>query len=154
MNKLRSLYRSVFVILLFALGACSAFKSGASTPARERAVVFQTRLYALSNTPDPDLEVALPDIVAESHNDAFKKADAPADAGFSYTLAPKGAVYPFSAMEVACVIREKYASRYGTKLCSAFFSDLGRKIKDILSKPSSAGPEEPAADGKKALKDR
>ena len=151
--------RSVFAIFLLALGACSALKPGAPAPAGERAVVFQTRLYALSKTPDPDLETALPDIIAESHNYAFKKADAPADAGFSYTLAPKGAVYPFSEMEVGCVIREKYASRYGTELCSAFFSDLDIKIINILPKPPSAGPEEPAtaasnADGNESLKDR
>jgi len=87
-----------------------------------------------------------PDIVAESHNYAFKKAGAPADAGFSYTLAPRGAVYPFSEMEVACVIREKYASRYGAKLCSVFFFDLGKKIKNILQKPPSTGLEEPLKD--------
>lgn len=132
--------RSVFIIFLLALGACSALKPGAPAPARERAVVFQTRLYALSKTPDPGLEIALPDMVAESHNYAFKKANAPADAGFSYTLAPKGAVYPFSEIEVACVIRKKYASRYGAELCSAFFSNLARKIKNILPKPPSTSP--------------
>ncbi|HCE97228.1 MAG: hypothetical protein A2X34_10495 [Elusimicrobia bacterium GWC2_51_8] len=126
--------------------ACSAPEPGAPAPARERAVVFKTRLYALSKTSDPDLEIALPDIVAESHNYAFKKAGAPADAGFSYTLAPRGAVYPFSEMEVACVIREKYASRYGAKLCSVFFFDLGKKIKNILQKPPSTGLEEPLKD--------
>ena len=132
MNKLRSLYRSVFVIFLLALGACSALKPGAPAPARERAVVFQTRSYQLSKIPDPDLETALPGIVGESHSYAFKKTAAPAAAGLSYTLTPKGAVYPFSEVEVSCVIREKYASRYGAGFCSAFFSDLDRKIKDIL----------------------
>lgn len=137
---------SVFIIFLLVLGACGALKPGAPVHVRERAVVFQTRLYALSKTPDSDLEIALPGIVAESHNYVFKKADAPADAGFSYTLAPKGAVYPFSEMEVACVIREKYASRYGAELCSAFFSNLGRKIRNILPQPLSTGPEEPLKD--------
>ena len=131
------------VAFLCLLSACSALKPGAPAPARERAVVFQTRVYALSKTPDSDLEIALPDIVAESYYYASKKAGAPADAGFSYTLAPKGAVYPFSEMEVSCVVREKYASRYGTELCSAFFGHLDRQIKTILTQPPSAVPEDP-----------
>ena len=113
-------------------GACSASRPGDPAPARERAMVFQTRRYALSKIPDSGLEAALPELVSQSHDYAFKNADAPADAGFSYTLAPKGAIYPFSEMEVSCIIREKYASRYGAGLCSAFFSSLGVKIKDIL----------------------
>ncbi|HAH31882.1 MAG TPA: hypothetical protein DCL44_06160 [Elusimicrobia bacterium] len=118
---------------LLVLGACAAPKPGEPAPARDQAVVFKTHNYVFSKTPDPDLETALPDLVAQSYDSACETLpDAPSEAGFSYTLAPKGAVYPFSEVEVACVIREKYASRYGEELCSAFFSALGKKIKSGL----------------------
>ena len=121
------------IVALLALGACAAPKPGAPAPARERAVVFQTRNYPLSKIPDPELEIALPDLLAQSYDSALKKAaDAPTDAGFSYTLSPKGAVYPFSEVEVSCVIREKYASRYGAEICAAFYSALDKIIKNTV----------------------
>ncbi|MCX5784129.1 MAG: hypothetical protein NTX59_00410 [Elusimicrobia bacterium] len=113
--------------------ACAAPGPGAPASARERAVVFQTRSYALSKISDPELEAALPDFVAQSYESALKSsADTPAEAGFSYTLSPRGAVNPFSEVEVSCVIRKKYASRYGAELCSAFYSALDKKIKNAL----------------------
>ena len=127
------------IVALLALGACAVPKPGAPAPARERAVDFQTRNYALSKIPDPELEAALPDLLAQSYDFALKRsADAPAEAGFSYTLSPKGAVYPFSEVEVSCVIREKYASRYGPGLCSAFFSALDKKIKNAVKAVGSS----------------
>ena len=36
--------------------------------------------------------------------------------GFTYSLAPKGAVYPFSEIEVSCIMQEKYARRSG-RIC-------------------------------------
>ncbi|OGR57865.1 MAG: hypothetical protein A2X34_01950 [Elusimicrobia bacterium GWC2_51_8] len=141
-----SRFQPLSAAVFFLFCACGSVRPGASVQSRDLAVVFQTRRYALSKTPDPELETALPGIVSASHDYAFKRTAAPADAGFSYTLAPKGAVYPFSEMEVSCVIRDKYASRYGGELCSSFFSDLARKIKRTLQKPPSAEPGGPLKD--------
>ena len=117
---------------LFLLCACSAFRRGGSVPSRELAVTFQSRVYALSKTPDPDFEMTFPDLAARSQASVSRMVDVPPDAGFGYTLAPKGAVYPFSEVEVACVIREKYAARYGKDICSAFLTDLAKRVAEMV----------------------
>jgi hypothetical protein len=99
------------------------------------ATVFEKRTFKLTKTPDPDLEGALEGLLSASYDAAvaMHAGDNPMDIGFTYSLAPKGAVYPFSEIEVSCILQEKYAARRGERLCGDFFGDLGARIKQALT---------------------
>ncbi|MDO8806685.1 MAG: hypothetical protein Q7R35_19910 [Elusimicrobiota bacterium] len=98
------------------------------------AIVFEKRTFKLVKTPDPDLEAALEGILSGSYDTAVKNhvGDKPMEIGFTYSLAPKGAVYPFSEIEVSCIMQEKYARRSGPEICGDFFLDLGVRIKSAV----------------------
>lgn len=115
--------------LSFALfGGCSGPR-GSGGPAA--AVAFQKKIFKLSKTPNPALEAALEGLLSASYQAAAKNhsGDSPMKIGFTYSLAPRGAVYPFSEIEVSCLIQEKYARSSGPELCGDFFRELDVKIK-------------------------
>lgn len=122
------------------LAACSGPRTGgpgAAAPAGpSAATVFEKRTFKLVRTPDPDLEQALEGMLSGAHAAAAKALaeTSLADIGFTYSLAPKGAVYPFSEIEVSCIMQEKYAARRGPELCGAFFAELDAKIKKAVGK--------------------
>jgi hypothetical protein len=97
---------------------------------KSAAIVFEKRTFKLVKTPDPELEAALEPMLTDSFDAAVKNhsGDNPLEIGFAYSLAPKGAVYPFSEIEVSCIMQEKYARRRGPELCGFFFSDLDKRI--------------------------
>ena len=70
-------------------------------------------------------------MLSASYDAAVKNhaGDRPMETGFTYSLAPRGAVYPFSEIEVSCIIQEKYARRSGPEICGDFFRELDVKIK-------------------------
>ncbi|MHB0995123.1 MAG: hypothetical protein ACYC2I_01995 [Elusimicrobiales bacterium] len=103
--------------------------------AKSAAVVFEKRSFKLLKTPDPELEAALEPMLTDSFDAAVKDhsgAD-PMEIGFTYSLAPKGAVYPFSEIEVSCIMQEKYARRRGPALCGFFFADLEKRVLKALA---------------------
>lgn len=98
------------------------------------ATVFEKRTFKLVKTPDPDLEAALEGLLSASYDTAVRNhvGDKPMEIGFTYSLAPKGAVYPFSEIEVSCIMQEKYARRSGPEICGDFFAELDLKIKKAV----------------------
>ncbi|MDA8132364.1 MAG: hypothetical protein M0011_12750 [Elusimicrobia bacterium] len=106
------------------------------------AAVFEKRTFALVKVPDPDLEMALEGILSDSHAAAVRRyaGDSPMDIGFTYSMAPHGAVYPFSEIEVSCIMQQKYAKRKGPELCSDFFSELDARIKKALAARQQVTP--------------
>jgi hypothetical protein len=86
-------------------------------------------------TPDPDLEAALEGMLLSSYNAAVKAhdGDKPLEIGFTYSISPKGAIYPFSEIEVDCIMQEKYAKRSGPQLCGDFFRELGAKVRSATA---------------------
>ncbi|OGR45325.1 MAG: hypothetical protein A2X35_03515 [Elusimicrobia bacterium GWA2_61_42] len=115
------------------LCGCSGGRPGPAS--NGAAVVFQKKNFSLVKVPDPDLEAALEGLLSSSYAVAVKEhsGDTPMDIGFTYSLAPRGAVYPFSEIEVSCIIQEKYARRSGPVLCGDFFRELDLKIKRALA---------------------
>lgn len=99
------------------------------------ATVFEKRTFKLVKIPDPDLEGALEGLLSASYESAVAKhaGDNPMDIGFTYSLTPRGAVYPFSEIEVSCILQEKYAARRGGRLCGDFFGDLDARLKKALA---------------------
>ena len=115
--------------LTLLLGCAGPKGQGASSP-RQRAVVHSSRNYALGKVPDQEREQAFQDLLEAARADAVKKHGDALEIGFSYSLSPKGAVYPFSEVEVSCLMQKADASQ-GEKLCSDFFSAVDAGLKKI-----------------------
>ncbi len=123
------------------LAACGAPRRAGGPAQTERpagpgaASVFEKRTFRLVKTPDPELELALEGLLTASYDEAVKKnsGDRPMEVGFTYSLAPKGAVYPFSEIEVSCIMQDKYYRRSGPALCADFFGALDARIKKALA---------------------
>jgi hypothetical protein len=125
-----------FLVLLLPaalLCACSGRRAG--PVASGVAVVFQKQIFKLGRTPDPGLEADLEGLLSASHATAARNhsGDNPMRTGFTYSLSPRGAVYPFSEIEVSCIIQEKYARSTGPELCGDFFRELDVKIKRAVA---------------------
>lgn len=116
--------------------ACSAARPAGEKPAGPgAAIVFEKKTFKLSKTPDPDLEAALGDILSDSYQAAMKEftSEKPMEIGFTYSMAPGGAVYPFSEIEVSCIMQEKYARKKGPGLCGNLFREMDARVKKALS---------------------
>lgn len=98
------------------------------------ATVVENRTFRLSKTPDPQLEMDLPDMLSASYSAAAAEYSGgePMKVGFTYSLSPKGAIYPFSEVEVSCIVQHKYAGKKGPELCADFFSRLESRINKAL----------------------
>lgn len=115
--------------------ACAAPREAAHTPLQKpagpgAASVFEKRTFKLVKTPDPDLELQLESLLSASYDAAVVRHSGtnPMEIGFTYSLSPRGAVYPFSEIEVSCIMQDKFARRHGPGLCADFFAELDRKI--------------------------
>lgn len=97
--------------------------------------VVEKRVFRLSKTPDPGLEMALEGILSASHDDAMAALPGSGvrDIGFTYSLAPRGAIYPFSEIEVSCIVQRRYADRRGPELCAVFFGALDARLGEALA---------------------
>ena len=127
-------------LLLSVSLACACAAPGPAGQQQEQpsgpgaAIAFEKRMFKLVKTPDPDLEAALEGMLSARYDIAVKNhaGDKPMEIGFTYSLAPKGAVYPFSEIEVSCIMQEKYARRSGPEICGDFFRELDVKIKKAV----------------------
>jgi hypothetical protein len=122
------------------LAACAAPRPlpeqlPASPQGPSAAHVFGARQFKLLRVPNPDLEAALDGALMAAYDEAVRNnsGDRPFEIGFTYSLAPKGASYPFSEVEVSCIMQERYFRR-GGKLCGDFFSALDAQFKDLVEK--------------------
>ncbi|MCM2267764.1 MAG: hypothetical protein NDI60_08350 [Elusimicrobiales bacterium] len=126
--------KTLFLLAAALLCACSGPR-GAGPASKSAAVVFQKQTFKLLKTPDPDFEAALEGLLSASYEAAVKAhaGDSPLEIGFGYSLSPKGAVYPFSEIEVSCLMQARYASGRGPELCGDFFGELGRRVQRALA---------------------
>jgi len=116
---------------LAVLCGCAGSKGpGASSPS-QRAVVYSGRTYALGKVPDQEREQAFQDLLAAAQAEAAARHGGASEIGFSYSLALKGAVYPFSEVEVSCLIQKADASE-GKQLCSEFFKAVDAGLKSVI----------------------
>jgi hypothetical protein len=111
-------------------GCAGTGRPGASSPG-QRAVVQQSRVYALGKVPDQEREQAFQDLLAAAQAEAVQKHGSASEIGFSYSLAPRGAVYPFSEAEVSCLLQKADVSE-GKRLCSDFFKAVDAGLKNII----------------------
>lgn len=121
-----------------ALCACAGPRPGARPAApqpKSPAVVFQKQTFKLLKTFDPDMEASLDGILSGGYDAAVKNhaGDKPMDIGFTYSMTPKGAVYPLSEIEVSCIMQERYAHKLGPELCSDLFREIGARAKKAVA---------------------
>lgn len=108
-------------------------RSAAEKPAGPgAAVVFARQTFKLSKTPDPGVDAGMQNALDAAFETAVKNhsGEKPMEIGFTYSVAPKGAVYPFSEIEVSCIMQEKYRGK-GARLCSDFFGELEPRFKKL-----------------------
>lgn len=115
---------------LVVLWGCAGPKGPGAFSPRQRAVVHSGRTYALGRVPDQEREQAFQDLLEAARAAAVQKHGGASEVGFAYSLSPKGAVYPFSEVEVSCLIQKADASQ-GEKLCSGFFSAVDAGLNKI-----------------------
>ncbi len=96
-----------------------------------QAIVQSTRIYELGRDPDQQREQAFQDLLAAAHAVALEKRGASPATGSSYSLAPKGAVYPFSKVEVACLVQRADASK-AKALCREFFKAVDSGFEKVI----------------------
>jgi hypothetical protein len=136
--------RTAAAVLAFALvcgcasGSVLSGDSATAVPSGpSSAVVFEKRVFKLSKTPNPEIEAGLQDALDGAFSSAVRShsGEKPMEIGFTYTVSPKGAIYPFSEVEVACLMQEKYRSK-GVKLCRDFFAAMDTRIKTLTAAPA------------------
>jgi len=134
MNK----YKNYTIILLF-LVSCSSFNSekntisGRNSNENKKIVTFKSKEYFLSKTSNYAIEQDFQKIVEDSFSSVFTKLDFDIKKSFSYIINPKGGIYPFSRVEVRCLVREDLSSKKANEICSSFFEFIDKKY-DILKK--------------------
>jgi len=123
------------LLVLFAAALASACSGTLGPGGNGGAVVLQKQTFKLLKTPDPEFEASLADLLSGSYDTAAKNhaGDRPMDIGFTYSMSPKGAVNPYSEIEVSCIVREKHAGRAARALCRDLFRDLGVKLRRALA---------------------
>ncbi len=121
-----------FPVALLLFWGCASPGRPAAPLTRHQAMVHASRTYALGKIPDQDREQAFQDLLAAAYASALKRSGSP-EIGFSYSMAPKGAVYAFSEVEVSCLIKETDAA-WGGRLCSDFFNAVDAGITKIRGK--------------------
>lgn len=126
-----------FILLLAVFSASCAYE----TPGRitvkknsnenKKIVVFDSREYALTREPNYEVEQDFQNAVSSAFEKAFPDGDSDARRSFSYAITPKGAVYPFSKVEVGCLVREDLRGKYAREICSRFYDYLDKSYSDI-----------------------
>lgn len=136
----------ILIIVLCAISACvpqrkQSFISteinkeqGTKTDGHEKseAIVFEKQSFFLSKTPDVELEEKFQSVLDSSFTTAVynHSGDNPMAIGFTYSMRLTGAIYPFSEVEVSCIIQRNY-SDLGAELCGDFFKSLQTGLKDL-----------------------
>ena len=115
-------------------GRQAAPDGGAGLSGPALAVDFEKRTFKLIKKPGPVLKAAVESMLSSSYASAVSSnsGGGPMEAGFTYSLEATGAVYPFSEIEVSCIMQEKYALGSGPGICGDFFRALTAKIKRAL----------------------
>ena len=117
--------------VFFFIWGCAGRGGTAAPSPRQQAVAHSVRTYELGKVPDQDREQAFQNLLDASHSSALKLHGAADDIGFSYSLSPKGAVYPFSEVEVSCLIKKADASS-GKRLCRDFFKAVDSGLPRVV----------------------
>jgi hypothetical protein len=118
--------------LFFAfLWGCSVARNLISSVPRQQAMTHSMHTYTLGREPDQDREQAFQALLETAHAAALVKRGASPDTGLSYSLSPKGAVYPFSEVEIACLVQKADAGQ-GKALCKEFFKAVDEGFRKII----------------------
>ena len=116
----------IFFIAVFIFGGCFNKANLNTAPEKgNEAVVAKSENYILANPTDyneiadfnENVLKAYKQTISNTISEDFKT-------GFIYKIIPKGIVNPFSKVEVACLVQNKYSGKYAIKLCNKFFKNI------------------------------
>ena len=113
---------------------CGCYGGGKPPAGTSSRYVFaqSTRTYVLGREPDQERERAFHDLLAAAHAKALKKIGPSFEAGVSYSMSPKGIVYPFSEAEVVCLVR-KADHAEGKTFCKEFFKAVDAGFAKVVA---------------------
>ncbi|MEA3307773.1 MAG: hypothetical protein U9Q34_08315 [Elusimicrobiota bacterium] len=122
---------SILLIAFFIFGGCfsKANLKNAGETANE-AVVLKSENYILADSVDYNSIADFNENILKAYKKTISNIDtADFQAGFVYKIIPKGIVNPFSKVEVACLVQNKYSGKFGIKLCNKFFKNIEKEFK-------------------------
>lgn len=114
------------------LCGCSGRRDSFIPVPSQQALAQEVRTYALGREPDQEREQAFQDLLAAAHAEAMVRRDASPETGLSYSLSPRGTVYPFSEVEVVCLVKRADSSQ-GKALCGEFFKAVNAGLARVIA---------------------
>lgn len=115
-----------------------------------RAKVFERQEFRLSKKPDSAIQDGFQKILDTAYMKTVEAnaGDNPREIGFIYSLRPTGAIYPFSEVEVSCIIQERHQDK-GGEFCGKFFSVLHEEYQYLLHPETRPKEEAPSGNQEK-----
>lgn len=104
---------------------------GSNSNKGKKTLIYKSKEYFLTKTPNYFIEQDFNKIVEDSFLSVYNNMDFEIKKSFSYLINPKGASYPFSRVEVNCLVREDLSSTTANELCKLFFDRIDRKYKNL-----------------------
>lgn len=124
---------SSLLIIITIFGGCAFNKSNLNNTAIKgnEAVIAKSENYILANPTDYNKIADFNEkILAAYKRTIANTASGDFQAGFVYKIIPKGIVNPYSEVQVACLVQNKYSGKYGKKLCNKFFKSIEEEFQD------------------------
>lgn len=121
-----------FLIMIVILSGCVLNKSNLdSDRAKENeAVIAKLESYILDNPGDYNRIASFNETILKAYKTTISDTSSSAyKTGFVYKIIPKGAVNPFSEVDIACMVQKKYSKRRGASLCNKFFKNIEEEFK-------------------------
>jgi len=114
------------------LCGCSGRRDSSLPEPSQQALAQAVRNYALGREPDQAREQAFQALLEAAHAAAMTRRGASPETGLSYSLSPRGTVYPFSEVEVVCLVKRADSSQ-GKALCREFFNAVDAGLDQVIA---------------------
>ncbi len=121
-----------FLIAVVILSGCVLNKSNlnADMAKENEAVIAKLESYILDNPGDYNRIATFNEAILNAYKTTISDTSSAAyKIGFVYKIIPKGAVNPFSEVDIACMVQKKYSKRRGAALCNKFFKNIEEEFK-------------------------
>ena len=117
---------SILFIAVFIFGGCFNKANLNTAPEKgNEAVAIKSENYILANPTDYNEIADFNEKVLKAYKQTISNTiSEDFKTGFIYKIIPKGIVNPFSKVEVACLVQNKYSGKYAIKLCNKFFKNI------------------------------
>ncbi|MBU2530881.1 MAG: hypothetical protein KKD35_07575 [Elusimicrobia bacterium] len=116
----------IFFIAVFIFGGCFNKANLTKAPGKgNEAIIVKSENYILAEPRDYNKIVEFNEKILNAYKQTILIADtSDFKTVFVYKIIPKGIVNPFSQVEVACLVQNKYSGKYALSLCNKFFKNI------------------------------